>query len=129
MGESRIANEAPRRVRLSWFVAPLVVGVLAGWGAYALTAQHQQHGYLGPLCRGAEVSGDGFDPWTGDPIGATYVCEQLFPDSPPTHLVTSPPPDDLVGRRAIPVQVGFAVGFVGTALLLWLRRRRDIQPG
>ena len=124
MGESRMADEATRRVRLSWLAGPLVVGVLAGLGAFALTAQHQQYVYLGPLCRSNEVRAAGFDPWTGQPIGSIYVCEQTHPDDPPTHLVTGPIPDDLLGRRAIPVQAGFAFGFVATALLLWLRRRR-----
>ena len=119
-----MADEATPRVWLSWFAAPLVVGVLTGLGAFALTAQHQQYGYIGPLCRSDEVRSAGFDPWTGEPIGAIYVCEPTHPDDPPMHLVTDPPPDDLLGRRAIPVQIGFAVGSVATAVLLWARRRR-----
>ena len=119
-----MAHQAPSTWRARWVAASLFVGVVTGWGAFALTAQHQQYGHLGPLCRGAEIRGEGFDPWTGDPIGATYVCDPTHPSDRPSHQVTEPPPPDLVGRRAIPVQVGFAVGSAATAVLLWARRRR-----
>jgi hypothetical protein len=112
------------RALLRWIATSVLGGVVVGGGIFVLTSQHEEYAYLGPLCRGAEVRAAGFDPWTGDPIGAIYVCNQVFPESPPAHPVTEPPPQDLMGRHAIPVQSGFALGFVGTAVLLWLRRGR-----
>jgi hypothetical protein len=119
-----MANQAPRPGRGRWVAAVLLVGIVAGWGAFAVTAQHQQYGHLGPLCRSAQIRGEGFDPWTGEPVGEIYVCDPTHPGDPPSHHVTVPPPAELVGRRAIPVQIGFAVGSVTTAVLLWVRRRR-----
>lgn len=119
-----MANQAPSIRGARWVAAAVLVGIVTGWGAFALTAQHPQYGHLGPLCRGEQIRGEGFDPWTGDPIGATYVCNPTYAGDPPSHHVTEPPPPELVGRRAIPVQIGFAVGAVATPVLLWVRRRR-----
>lgn len=120
---------AGRRL-VAWLAAGLVGGLIVGWAAFALTATHQPYGYLGPLCRSESLQDAGFSPWTGEPVPNIYVCEQVSPEFPPTHVVTLPLPDDLVGRRAIPVPVGFAVGFAATPIILWLwdrRRRADTR--
>jgi hypothetical protein len=124
MRGSGAASRPPSTWRARWVAASLVVGVVTGLGAFALTAHHQQYGHLGPLCRSYQIRSEGFDPWTGDPVGEIYVCDPTYPNDPPSHHVTVPPPPELVGRRAIPVPSGFAVGSVATAVLLWVRRRR-----
>jgi len=108
--------------------ATLIVlgGLLVGVVAFAFTGSYPQVGYLGPLCRSDEVRAAGFDPWTGLPVGGIYRCDPTFPGDLPSHLVPLPVPEDLVGRRAIPVPVGFAVGAVLSLVLLRMRdRSRD----
>jgi hypothetical protein len=105
--------------------ATLIVlgGVLVGVVAFAFTGSYPQVGYLGPLCRSDEVRAAGFDPWTGLPVGSIYRCDPTHPQDPPSHLVPLPVPDDLVGRRAIPVPVEFAAGVVLGLLLMRIRDR------
>lgn len=104
-------------------VAGLVVSIVM----FAMTSGYASPGYLGPLCRSSTIEA-GFDPWTGLPHGPAYVCEPTFAGDPPTHLVAEPIPAELVGRRAIPMPVGFAVGAVAAGLFLALRDRRRRRP-
>ena len=62
-----------------------------------------------------------FDPLTGEPKGWTYTANKKTGG---TYTVVGPVPADMVGRRAIPVPVGFALGAVPGLLLLLLARKR-----
>ena len=101
----------------------LVVGVVL----FAISSAYPNRGFLGPLCR-QNTNEAGFDPWTGLPHGSTYVCRPIGPSDPPAHLVSDPMPDDLAGRRAIPMPVGFGVGVIAAVFFLALRDRRRSRP-
>lgn len=117
--------------RLAYGVLGIVLaGVVVGVVAFEATGQYPRLGYLGPLCRSDDVRAAGFDPWTGEPVGDVYRCDPIGPGDPPSHLVTLPVPDDLVGRHAIPFPVGFAVGCVAaTVFVLRPRHGRRTQSG
>jgi hypothetical protein len=103
-----------------------LIGVATGLGAFDLTAMHQPHLYIGPLCAVDDHS-PAFDPWTGLPSGRTFVmqCDASLQQTGEGPLVIDPVPPDMVGRRAIPVPVGFAVGVaISTAVAIWRARRR-----
>jgi hypothetical protein len=103
-------------------MAVMLFACLAGVLVFAATSSYPQMMYLGPLCRSQDVRPPGFDPWTGEPVGDIFRCDPVRPDDPPSHLVTLDVPDDLIGRRAIPVPVGFAFGaLLATGLLVAMR--------
>jgi hypothetical protein len=104
------------------------VAVVVGLFAFALTSQYPVRAVLGPACRADEIRPNGFDPWTGEPQGDIYRCLSISSDSPPEHFVTDPVPEDLVGRRAIPLPVGVAFGALIATPAILLYRRRRTQP-
>jgi hypothetical protein len=101
-------------------VGGLLVGLAAFWG----TSQVPVRTSLGPpvgQCPGETLREPGFDIWTGEPHGGAVVVSDCFDPSGPTRVVTSEPPVDLVGRRAIPLPLGTLLG----ALLLYALMRVD----
>ena len=120
---------------LQRIAAPVLVGLAVGWGGYILTSRHEPPS-VGTVCIPHQVGG--FNPWTGEPVAEVWGCTNLapapgsLPGHPPkwvaTYSVVSRIPDDVVGRRAIPVPVGFALGFLLTPLLLWLWRAFGLPP-
>jgi hypothetical protein len=115
--------------------ATLCAGLAIGLVGFGLTASHPPYFYLGPLCATANVQLPGFDPWTGLPQGRIYVCNETYIRDdgttvvgPPPRIVADPIQDELVGRRAIPLPIGFVVGALISAPLvvgLDLIRRRQ----
>lgn len=87
--------------------AVVLAGCVTAGALFVVTSWTSIYGYLGPL-RAQEVAAPGFDAWTGVPHGRTYDCTPL--DGTATRRVTTGVPDDLIGRRAVPLPVGFAVG-------------------
>jgi hypothetical protein len=79
-------------------------------------------GHLSPYAMNLELSG--FDPWTGQPHGWTY---QEDPHGLGGRIDRAGPvPADIVGRRAIPLPLGFAVGaLLGVGLASAARRRAE----
>jgi len=77
----------------------------------------------------------GFDPWTGQPHGFIYddygdtcLTDPNFAWENPTR-VAEPVPDEMLGRQAIPLPVGFAIGSVITmGAMVVTRRRRMVKP-
>ena len=105
-------------------------GVVTAIALFGVTSQVEKYGYLGPLCAIRDVAHPGFDLWTGEPHGRVYDCAPI--DGSATTRVTAAVPDELIGRRAVPLPVGFAVGaFIA---LVWLTvgsitdRRRSWSP-
>jgi hypothetical protein len=108
---------------IRWQVTAMVLGgFLVGIVAFAATSAYPQQMYLGPLCRSEDLRPAGFDPWTGEPVGDVYRCDPTWSGDPPAHLVTLPVPEDLVGRRAISIPVGFMIGCVLLSAVLVARR-------
>lgn len=101
----------------------LLAAVLAGGLLFLLTSGHEAYTISGPVCQDRTLREPGFDPWTGMPHGVTITCPQLDPVS---HEGTLPP--DLVGRQAIPVPVGGAIGGGVAVLVLALAQRRRREP-
>jgi hypothetical protein len=100
-------------------------GLSIGLVAFVITSQTQAYMYLGGP--GIHViSKPGFDAWTGHPHGSTIEYRQT-PFSPARAPHTDDVPIELLGRRAIPLPVGFAVG-VAVVLLVAERRQRRAQP-
>jgi hypothetical protein len=100
-------------------VGGLLIGLAAFWGTSQMTVPTS----LGPpvgQCQGETLREPGFDIWTGEPHGGAVVVSECYPDGP-TRVVTWGPPDDLVGRRAIPLPLGTLLG----ALLLYALMRVD----
>ena len=124
-----------RACSILWQVTAIVLaGFLFGVVTFAATSWYPQQMYLGPLCRSADVRPAGFDPWTGEPVGDVYRCDPIWTGDPPSHLVTLPVPDDLLGRWAIPIPVGFLLGSILLTALLVGRQsavrasRRQREP-
>ena len=109
----------------------LTIGLLSAAfavAAFVATSSHREWAYLGPVCA-KNVTGDGFDVWTGMPHGRSYLCD--YTDFGPTgevpHFVQEDVPPDMVGRRAVPLPLGFLLGVALTLAGLALRRR--LGPG
>jgi hypothetical protein len=122
---------------LAQLAAVALAGTAIGLATFSFTSTHRAYIYLGPLCATHNIQTPGFNPWTGDPQGRIYVCDRNFLGggssavaSPiPVEVVASPVPVELVGRKAIPVPVGFAVGSsVSAPIVFWLDRRRRRRP-
>ena len=67
-----------------------------------------------------------FDPLTGEPRGLSYTANNhgLGP-----IVRVEPVPADMVGRRAIPLPLGFGLGaLAGLALIVTARRRATPRP-
>jgi hypothetical protein len=114
-----------------WFsvkqlVAVLAIGLVIGYGAFAVTGQESDRLLLPPECR--LVVAAGFDPITGLPHGATVECAQLtgLGGQLPVAQV-NPMAPDLASRRAIPVPLGLVVG-VGLAFGVLAVRKVRRQP-
>jgi hypothetical protein len=122
---------------MPWKAASALLGAcVIGVAAFWLTSSTATYTYLGPLCLTGIVREPGFDPWTGQPYGTIYLCTNDLPGlgDGSTREVTDGPPDDLVGRWAIPVPVGTALGFLLLGGLATYSERRsrtfttDVEP-
>ena len=104
-------------------MAVVAIGLIVGYGAFALTAQVSYSDLMPPECR--LVVAPGFDLLTGLPHGMTIECAQLTGLGGQLPVAqASPMTPDLAGRRAIPVSLGFAVGVVLALCVLAVRRVR-----
>jgi hypothetical protein len=110
-------------------VAVVAIGLIAGYGAFALTAQVSYSDLMPPECR--LVVAPGFDLLTGLPHGTTLECDQLTGSGgqvPVAQLVAMS--DGLASRRAIPVPLGFAAGVALAVAVLAIRKaRRSAELG
>ena len=69
----------------------------------------------------------GFDPWTGVPHGWTATV--AGPLNLGDHVEHGPVPEDIRGRWAIPIPLGFALGAAaGLGLVVVGRRSADAPP-
>ena len=106
-------------------------GVIVAFVAFALTSAAPFGRYLGPICVD-DVARPGFDIWTGEPHGRIVDQYQCPPDPPEARVnvvrFAYPVPDQMVGRRAMPLPVGFIAGCVLTIGLLAIFRVRR-RPG
>ncbi len=113
-----------RQIGVRRIVLVLVIGLVVGIGAFALTSTHQEE-WLGgpPYC--TSLAPPGFDLWTGVPHGRVVDCRP-GPLSPLRVEVvdTWPVPMDMLNRTVIPVPVGFLIGSLATAGVLALNDRR-----
>ena len=105
-------------------VTGVVMGVFMGVVLYTATSLTGPYNYLGK-CQ-PTVAKPGFDPWTGEPYGGILACTHI--DGSAMTRRNAAVPDDMVGRRAIPVPAGFALG-VAIALIWWGRRAKGRQLG
>lgn len=112
-------------------VAITLLGVAFGAAAFAITSFHPQYRYLGPLCT-AEDQWPGFDMWTGLPHGRSYIarCDPPLAGAPTPYRYVGPVPDEMAGRRAIPLPVGIPTGWLLATLgVIWSeRRQRSSSP-
>ena len=119
---------------LPWKTCAVLVGALIiGIASFWLTSSTPVYSTLGHFCMSGIVREPGFDPWTGEPYGMTYQCTNDLPDlvDVGTRDVTESPPDDIAGRRAIPIPAGTAFGMLvlgGLAVLSKRRERRGRSP-
>jgi hypothetical protein len=99
------------------------IGLVLGIGGFAVTAVDTpiQAGTFSPtVCGDYPPTGRQFDPWTGMP----------FPTARPIQTTPWCAQDPgLAGHRAMPVPLGFLVGWVGSFWLLGRIRRREASPG
>ena len=106
-------------------------GAVLSVAAFLLTSTTPSYIYLGPACA-QNVAGPAFDPWTGQPHGRIYDTWDCFAAAPGTLAsltrVVDPVPDEMLGRNAIPLPVGFAVGCVITVGAMAVLRRRPKDP-
>jgi hypothetical protein len=112
----------------------LAGGVVLSVAAFWLTSTTPRYESIVEPCT-VPVAFPGFDPWTGQPGGLTYddyggtcLSDPNFAWGNPTRVV-DPVPDEMLGRQAIPLPVGFAVGSVITIVaIVAMRRRRRVEP-
>lgn len=96
-------------------------GTVSAAALFWATSSITIHGNLGPGVGMKLVADAAFDPWTGEPHGAVYDVDSNL-DGTPDRRVASEPPSDMIGRRAVPLPVGFALGtFI---VLVWLTAGR-----
>lgn len=106
---------------LERLVVVAFVGVVVGWTAFAMTSSTIPYQTsTGGLCRSFDQRNGGFDPWTGSPFGVSFTCDN--------SLRQEPVPVGIVGRRAVPVPVGFVLGAISAATALLVLDRRH-RPG
>jgi len=92
-------------------------GVLAAFALFIVTASTPKYTYTGPLCQLRTVADPGFDAWTGEAHGRIFDCQPL--DGSPIRRINADPPAELLGRRAVPLPLGFGIGaFIA---FVWLR--------
>jgi hypothetical protein len=99
-----------------------LIGAVVALVAFTVTASTPS--YLGSPCREYLIR-PGFSPWTGEPHGFTYIfhCDSEHPGL----LVTPGVPDELAGRWAIPLPVGFVLG-LGIGVLVLKARTQRVPP-
>ena len=97
----------------------VLAGLVTAVVLFGVTSWTAEYTYLGPACATNTVAQPGFDPWTGEPRGRIFDCAPI--DGSATTRITGEPPDELIGRRAVPLPVGFALTvFIA---LIWLGAR------
>ena len=112
---------------LPWKTAAVIAGALIiGIASFWLTSSTRVYSTLGHFCLSGIVREPGFDPWTGEPYGMTYQCTNDLPElgDVGTRDVTESPPDDIAGRRAIPIPAGTALGVLVLGVLAVFSERR-----
>ena len=97
----------------------VVGGLLISIAAFSVTSYENVPKLIGPL--GEFRAYPGFDPWTGLPHG--WVIDVGDPTTGEIKTI-EPMPPDMVGRRAAPLPVGFAVGALVTIGVLAVRSRK-----
>lgn len=119
---------APTRTerRRSWIDRVLslslsaLVGSLVAAGAYVTTQSHSTATFFPadwggeqPMCT-TTLTSPGFDPWTGFPHGWKYTCDPVQGGirAAQTSRGEGPIPAVLANRWAVPLPLGFLVGFV-----------------
>jgi hypothetical protein len=102
------------------------------FAAYALTSITPSYVYLGAVCATNDAH-PGFDPWTGEPHGRSFIrdCKGNLGEvqAGPIPIVTDTPAE-LVGRRAVPLPLGFALWIaltLGWLALVRLLRANNAQ--
>lgn len=104
-------------------MAVIAIGLIAGYGAFALTAQVSYSDPMPPECR--LVVAPGFDLLTGLPHGMTIECAQLTGLGGQLPVAqASPMTPDLASRRAIPVPLGSGAGVALAFAVLAVRKAR-----
>jgi hypothetical protein len=118
----------------------LVVGFVVALGAYSMTATRPSAATV-PPCNGcppffseAFPGSDiyppiyikswqeaHFDPFTGEPRGWSYTRPNRV--APGDTITVGPVPADMVGRWAVPLPLGFALGGLGAYAALAMARR------
>lgn len=107
-----------------WFGVPtatvvaivVTAGLTIGGLLFLLTAQHPADTWDTNVCRCSMTSdGPGFDPWTGQPHG---ILINVTDGDGAGQTFAGTPPDDLVGRWAIPIPLGALAGAVFTLAAL-----------
>ena len=114
------------RSRVAGLGIVLAGGAVISLTAFSLTSITPTYLYLGPVCAANDVH-PGFDPWTGEAHGRNYTYDCLgseaWEPANPIDFVGDVPPE-LVGRREIPVPLGFLAGTaISFGLLVVVDRR------
>jgi hypothetical protein len=117
----------PRWFSVKEVLLAVLVGLLVGYGAFLLTAQDSQDLVISSCTSTLQP---GFDPLTGLPHSASFECPQLtgLGGQVPVRQ-DAPMSAGLASRRAVPVPLGFVLGFGAALLVLAARRiRRESEP-
>jgi len=119
-----------RESSVPWKTGTVLAGaVIIGAAAFWLTSFTPTYGHLGPICLTGIVREPGFDPWTGEPYGTIYRCENPLPIGiQGVRYVPEDPPDDIASRRAIPIPAGIALGVLILGGLAVASERRGRSP-
>lgn len=120
----------PARIALIILIA--LGGAIASVTSFGVTSTHGVIATLGGPT--VDVEDAGFDLWTGEPHGRSYRIDPQFDPAAMSGRIQEPVPEDIVGRRAIPLPISFVIGSLGTGVIAtsasrWNRRGKDGRGG
>ncbi len=127
IGQNILRVRSDRLEGLLWSGGTVALGgVLLAFGIFLATSRTPAYRFHPPLCASL-ISPAGFDIWTGQPQGRVMLGNDCSPGAARKLIIDTPP--EIVGRRAIPLPLGFPVGAaVALGALVLVRRRRAAYP-
>jgi hypothetical protein len=127
IGQNILMVRSRRFEGLLWSGGTVALGgVLLAFGIFLATSRTPAYRFHPPLCADL-ISPAGFDIWTGQPQGRVMLGNDCSPGAVSKVIIDTPP--QIVGRRAVPLPIGFPIGAAITlGALVLVRGRGAARP-